>query len=75
MQTSDLIGLENSGASARRDGNSYFDNPMFRSAVPLDTERQIYDWHSGCVSWASGWLREDAGRDEALHSLMMVRYW
>lgn len=75
MQASDLIGLEDTGASARRDGTSYFDNPMLASAVPVATERQLCDWQSGCVAWARGWLREDAARDEALQSLMNVRFW
>ena len=71
---SDLEGLQRAGVAARIAGQSYYDNPMFFASVPTDTTGQLLEWHDLCLAWAAGWLKEDAGRDEALQRALRLRY-
>ena len=74
MPKSDLEGLNRAGVAARIAGQSYYDNPMFFSTVQTDMPEQLLHWHDLCLACAAGWMREDAGRDEALHRVLRVRY-
>jgi len=70
MQQSDLDGIERSGALARTQCFSYFDNPWLISDLPFgDT------WQTAVSAWWAGWMREDAGRDKALARLMHMPMW
>jgi hypothetical protein len=73
MPKSDLEGIQRAGVAARIAGQGYDSNPMFFADVPTDTTEQLLDWHDLCCAWAAGWMREDAGRDEALQRVLRVR--
>ena len=74
MPKSDLDGLQAAGANARSSGLSYYDNPMFTASVPLHTAEQWLEWNDLSCAWAAGWLREDAGRDQALQRVLRTRW-
>jgi hypothetical protein len=75
MQASDVAGLRARGAEAHRAGLSFHDNPMYRSIAGSSTMREYFDWHDGCVAWASGWIDADKGQDQPLQALMRLAYW
>ena len=75
MEQSDLDGIARDGARARKRGVSFHANPHYDTAMPWSTEAHMLEWHSVTSAWASGWLREDAGRDEHVAALMRHRLW
>lgn len=74
MQQSDLDGIARSGALARQRGASFHANPHYSGAA-WESPQQMSEWHNVASAWAAGWLREDAGRDEAVAGLLRVRSW
>ena len=75
MQPSDLAGLRARGTEAHREGLSFHDNPMYRSGCGFSTVRELFDWHDGCVAWASGWAEADKDQDQPLQALMQLACW
>lgn len=75
MHHSELEALASEGAAAHAAGQSYFDNPMLLSEVPVDTPEQSADWASLCNAWAAGWMKADRGRDPTMKRLFGIRYW
>ena len=74
MPKSEIDALRIAGANARLAGQSYYENPMFTASVPLHTVGQWLEWHDLSCAWAAGWLREDAGRDQALQRVLNTRF-
>ena len=75
MSTQELNAVVESGASARRSEQSYFDNPAFAEVAPFDKEQALMEWHANACAWSAGWLRQDEGQDQAIAALMALRCW
>jgi hypothetical protein len=75
MQNPDLEALISKGAKAHRARYTFFDNPVFEAGPPFDTKQNLFDSHDAASAWASGWMRQDEGRDKSLAALLNVRYW
>jgi hypothetical protein len=73
MQTSDLEGINRSGAIARSRGESFHANPHYMGT--WKTMDEMMQWHRVASAWASGWLKEDRGRDAAIAGLQRVAFW
>lgn len=63
MEQSDVQGIYRSGEIARRKGHSYWENPFFAAPIAKLGVEGFLDWADAAMAWASGWVREDAGRD------------
>ena len=69
-RTAELEGLIRAGHAARLAGDDYFDNPLLRATVPLDTEQQLLELAALTHAWWAGWLEADDGRSEHVNVLM-----
>ena len=76
MENSDIDGIHHSGEQGRTTGMGYFEKPfLLDTNLPVKTPEQLLAWCDLGNAWAAGWLEGDAGRDEAIASLMRVRHW
>jgi hypothetical protein len=64
--------VKQAGAAARSARVPYLSNPHLRSAETLDSAEALWSWHAKATAWASGWLRQDEGRD--VHVAAMISY-
>ncbi len=69
MQKSDMEGIEARGVAARQAGKSFYENPFYFASGSLE------EWFECCAAWSAGWLKEDAGRDEAIARKSYQMYW
>jgi hypothetical protein len=76
MEASAMGGILCGGEQGRAAGIAYFEYPFLRDTnIPVRTPEQLLAWCDLGNAWVAGWLKADAGRNEAMAKLMRVKYW